>query len=109
MEIRLEAPSGRWFIFYFSDEHNHPLLDPRLTGLLRGHRFMSEVDIDHMINMKKGGISVGQNDSGVWINDSTGMRLAVDLVLEEYNNLCLVIQENAWQYRTKVEAEHEDI
>ncbi|XP_052114393.1 uncharacterized protein LOC107480313 [Arachis duranensis] len=67
------------------------------------------------------------NDSGVWvtgwmrectlqddfniqqINDSTRMRLAVDLVLEEYNDLCLVIQENAWQYRTKVEAEHEDI
>ncbi|KAL4337819.1 hypothetical protein AHAS_Ahas12G0148300 [Arachis hypogaea] len=60
MEIRLDAPSGRWFIFYFSDEHNHPLLDPRLTGLLRGHRFMSEADIGYMINMKKGGISVGQ-------------------------------------------------
>ncbi|RYR38183.1 hypothetical protein Ahy_A09g043155 [Arachis hypogaea] len=45
----------------------------------------------------------------VEINDSTRMRLAVDLVLEEYNDLCLVIQENAWQYRTKVEAEHEDI
>ncbi|RYR29308.1 hypothetical protein Ahy_B01g053677 isoform A [Arachis hypogaea] len=24
MEIRLDAPSGRWFISYFSDEHNHP-------------------------------------------------------------------------------------
>ncbi|XP_025665151.1 protein FAR1-RELATED SEQUENCE 5-like [Arachis hypogaea] len=41
-------------------ETSHPLLDPRLTGLLRGHRFMSEADIGHMINMKKGGISVGQ-------------------------------------------------
>ncbi|XP_016185571.1 protein FAR1-RELATED SEQUENCE 5-like [Arachis ipaensis] len=60
MEIRLDAPSSRWFISYFSDEHNHLLLDLRLTGLLRGHRFMSEVDIGHMINMKKGGISVGQ-------------------------------------------------
>ncbi|RYR78116.1 hypothetical protein Ahy_A01g002850 isoform B [Arachis hypogaea] len=60
MEIRLDAPSGRWFISYFSDEHNNPLLDPQLTGLLRGHRFMSEVDIGHMVNMKKGGISVGQ-------------------------------------------------
>ncbi|QHO12267.1 Ulp1 protease family, carboxy-terminal domain protein [Arachis hypogaea] len=66
------------------------------------------------------------NDSGVWVtswmrectlkddfniqvNDSTRMRLAVDLVLEEHNDLCLVIQENAWQYRTRVEAEHEDI
>ncbi|XLT67219.1 hypothetical protein HN873_023658 [Arachis hypogaea] len=43
------------------------------------------------------------------INDSTRMRLAVDLILEKYNDLCLVIQENAWQYRTKVEAEREDI
>ncbi|XP_072056372.1 protein FAR1-RELATED SEQUENCE 5-like [Arachis hypogaea] len=60
MEIRVDAPSGRWFISYFSDEHNHPLLDPRLTGLLPGHRFMSEADIGHMVNMKKGGISVGQ-------------------------------------------------
>ncbi|XP_057760908.1 protein FAR1-RELATED SEQUENCE 5-like [Arachis stenosperma] len=60
MEICLDAPSGRWFISYFSDEHNHPLLDPRLTGLLRGHRFMFEADIGHMINMKKGWISVGQ-------------------------------------------------
>ncbi|XP_016178510.1 uncharacterized protein LOC107620946 [Arachis ipaensis] len=54
MEIRLDAPGGHWFISYFSDEHNHPLLDPRLTGLLRGHRFMFEADIGHMINMKKG-------------------------------------------------------
>ncbi|KAL4344143.1 hypothetical protein AHAS_Ahas11G0148900 [Arachis hypogaea] len=54
MEIRLDAPSDRWFISYFSDEHNHPLLDPCLTGLLRGHRFMSEANIGHMINMKKG-------------------------------------------------------
>ncbi|KAL4301000.1 hypothetical protein AHAS_Ahas17G0257100 [Arachis hypogaea] len=60
MEIRLDGPSGRWFISYFFYEHSHPLLDPRLTGLLRGHRFMSEADIGHMINMKKGGISVGQ-------------------------------------------------
>ncbi|XP_020973133.1 protein FAR1-RELATED SEQUENCE 11-like [Arachis ipaensis] len=60
MEIRLDAPSDRWFISYFSDEHSHPLLDPRLTGLFRGHRFMSEADIGHMINMEKGEISVGQ-------------------------------------------------
>ncbi|RYR42240.1 hypothetical protein Ahy_A08g038710 isoform A [Arachis hypogaea] len=50
-----------------------------------------------------------QDDFNIQINDSTRMRLAMDLVLEEYNDLCLVIQENAWQYRTKVEAEHEDI
>ena len=31
-----------------------------MTRLLRGHRFMSEANIGHMINMKKGGISVGQ-------------------------------------------------
>ncbi|KAL4287284.1 hypothetical protein AHAS_Ahas19G0170800 [Arachis hypogaea] len=60
MEIRVDAPSGRWFISYFSDKHNHPLLDPRLTGLLPGHRFMFEADIGHMVNMKKGGISVRQ-------------------------------------------------
>ncbi|XP_015970673.1 protein FAR1-RELATED SEQUENCE 5-like [Arachis duranensis] len=59
MEIRLDASGGRSFS-YFSDEHNHPLLDPWLTGLCRGHRFMSETNIGHMINMKKGGINVGQ-------------------------------------------------
>ncbi|QHN78282.1 Putative protein-RELATED SEQUENCE [Arachis hypogaea] len=59
MEIHVDAPSGHWFISYFSDEHNHPLLDPWLTGLLPGHRFMSEADIGHMVNMKKGGINVG--------------------------------------------------
>ncbi|RYR29251.1 hypothetical protein Ahy_B01g053609 [Arachis hypogaea] len=37
-----------------------------------------------------------QDDFNIQINDSTRMRLAVDLVLEEYNDLCLVIQENAW-------------
>ncbi|XP_057730061.1 protein FAR1-RELATED SEQUENCE 5-like [Arachis stenosperma] len=41
-------------------ETDHPLMDPRLTGLLCGHGFMSEADIGHIINMKKGGISVGQ-------------------------------------------------
>ncbi|RYR75520.1 hypothetical protein Ahy_A01g000062 [Arachis hypogaea] len=60
IEIRLDAPNGRWFISYFFYKHNHSLLDPRLNGLLRGHRFMSEADIGHMINMKKGGISVGK-------------------------------------------------
>ncbi|RYQ95548.1 hypothetical protein Ahy_B08g090887 [Arachis hypogaea] len=82
---------------------------------------------DHIFNDNKSKNALNlRNDSGVWvtswmrecnlqddfniqINDSTRMRLAVDLVLEEYNNLCLIIQENAWQYRTKVEAEHEDI
>ncbi|RYR49483.1 hypothetical protein Ahy_A07g035989 [Arachis hypogaea] len=59
MEIRVDVPSGCWFISYFSDEHNHPLLDPRLIGLLPRHRFMFEADIGHMVNMKKGGISVG--------------------------------------------------
>ncbi|RYR13446.1 hypothetical protein Ahy_B04g070443 isoform B [Arachis hypogaea] len=56
MEIRLDAPGSCWFISYFSDGHNHLLLDPRLTGLLCGLRFMSEADIGHMINMKKGGL-----------------------------------------------------
>ncbi|RYR42241.1 hypothetical protein Ahy_A08g038711 [Arachis hypogaea] len=37
-----------------------PTPETRLTGLLPGHRFMSEADIGHMVNMKKGGISVGQ-------------------------------------------------
>ncbi|XLT73061.1 hypothetical protein HN873_029487 [Arachis hypogaea] len=50
-----------------------------------------------------------QDDFNIQINDSTQMRLAVDAVLEEYNNLCLIIQENAWKYRSSVEAEHEDI
>ncbi|RYR38620.1 hypothetical protein Ahy_A09g043711 [Arachis hypogaea] len=54
MEICLDASGGRWFISYFSYEHNHLLICPRLTGLLHGHRFMSEADIGHMINMKKG-------------------------------------------------------
>ncbi|RYR59456.1 hypothetical protein Ahy_A05g025347 [Arachis hypogaea] len=49
MEICLDAPSGCWFISYFSNEHNHPLLDPRLIGLLRGRRLMSDTDIGHMI------------------------------------------------------------
>ncbi|XLT29631.1 hypothetical protein HN873_060923 [Arachis hypogaea] len=50
-----------------------------------------------------------RDDFNIQINDFTRIRLAVDLVLEEYNNLCLVIQENAWKYRSTVEAEHEDI
>ncbi|RYR59686.1 hypothetical protein Ahy_A05g025607 [Arachis hypogaea] len=57
MEINLVVV-GLFLIF--CDEHNHPFLDPQLTGLLRGHRFMSEADIGHMINMKKSGIRVGQ-------------------------------------------------
>ncbi|RYR64376.1 hypothetical protein Ahy_A03g010491 [Arachis hypogaea] len=52
---------------------------------------------------------IRSNDSRFWINDSTRMRLAVDMVLEEYNDLCLVIQENAWKYRSTVEAEHKEM
>ncbi|XLT46715.1 hypothetical protein HN873_039319 [Arachis hypogaea] len=50
-----------------------------------------------------------QDDFNIQINDSTRMRLVVDLILEEYNDLCLIIQENAWKYRSKVEVEYEDI
>ncbi|RYR27218.1 hypothetical protein Ahy_B02g061562 [Arachis hypogaea] len=60
MDVKFVPESGRWHIFYFSDEHNHDLLDTQFSAMLPAHRKMSEADIMQMMNMLKSGISTSQ-------------------------------------------------
>ncbi|XLT58971.1 hypothetical protein HN873_051575 [Arachis hypogaea] len=122
-----------FLVAYVSLKISHVTRAIYLEAMLDDHIFDDDkskvVDCSTFWPMTPSGLPTQKNrsnDSGVWVtswmrectlkddfniqvNDSTRMRLAVDLVLEEHNDLCLVIQENAWQYRTRVEAEHEDI
>ncbi|XP_057755621.1 protein FAR1-RELATED SEQUENCE 5-like [Arachis stenosperma] len=60
MDVKFVPESGRWHIFYFSDEHNHDLLDTQFSAMLPAHRKMSEEDIMQMMNMLKSGINTSQ-------------------------------------------------
>ncbi|RYR59066.1 hypothetical protein Ahy_A05g024909 isoform D [Arachis hypogaea] len=60
MDVKFVPESGRWHTFYFSDEHNHDLLDTQFSFMLPAHRKMSEADIMQMMNILKSGISTLQ-------------------------------------------------
>ncbi|XP_015931898.1 putative protein FAR1-RELATED SEQUENCE 10 [Arachis duranensis] len=60
MDVKFVPESGRWHIFYFSDQHNHDLLDTQFSAMLPAHRKMSEADSMQMMNMLKSGISTSQ-------------------------------------------------
>ena len=59
-EAHLELASSKWYVTYFSDGHNYKHLEPRLTGMLLGHRKIMEVEIGQINNMRKAGISTSQ-------------------------------------------------
>ncbi|RYQ83686.1 hypothetical protein Ahy_B10g102469 [Arachis hypogaea] len=60
MDVKFVPETGRWHIFYFSNEYNHDLLDTQFSAMLPAHRKMSEADIMQMMNMLKSGISTSQ-------------------------------------------------
>ncbi|XP_072054363.1 protein FAR1-RELATED SEQUENCE 5-like [Arachis hypogaea] len=60
MLLSMDDESGRWHVAYFSDAHNHHVLELRFSSMLPGHRRMSEADIKQMNDMRKGGIGVSR-------------------------------------------------
>ncbi|RYR76604.1 hypothetical protein Ahy_A01g001192 [Arachis hypogaea] len=60
MLLRMDDESGRWHVAYFSDAHNHHVLELRFSSMLPGHRRMSEADIEQMNDMRKGDIGVSR-------------------------------------------------
>ncbi|RYR38844.1 hypothetical protein Ahy_A09g044089 [Arachis hypogaea] len=60
LETRTGCEARMWHIFYFSDEHNHDLLDTQFTAMLPTHRKMLEADIMQMMNLLKPEISTSQ-------------------------------------------------
>ncbi|XP_072073468.1 protein FAR1-RELATED SEQUENCE 5-like [Arachis hypogaea] len=60
MLLRMDDESGRWHVAFFSDAHNHHVLELRFSSMLPGHRRMSEADIQQMNDMRKGGIGVSR-------------------------------------------------
>ncbi|XP_025611603.1 protein FAR1-RELATED SEQUENCE 5-like [Arachis hypogaea] len=60
MYVKFVPETGRWHLFYFSNEHNHDLLDTQFSAMLPAHRKISETDIMQMMNMLKSGISTSQ-------------------------------------------------
>ncbi|XP_057747507.1 protein FAR1-RELATED SEQUENCE 5-like [Arachis stenosperma] len=60
MLLRMDDESGHWHVAYFSDAHNHHILELRFSSMLLGHRRMSKADIEQMNDMCKGGIGVSR-------------------------------------------------
>ncbi|KAL1325357.1 hypothetical protein AAHE18_13G154900 [Arachis hypogaea] len=60
MLLCMDDESGRWCVAYFSDAHNHHVLELRFSSMLPGHRRMSEADIEQMNDMRKGSIGVSR-------------------------------------------------
>ncbi|QHO60103.1 Protein FAR1-RELATED SEQUENCE [Arachis hypogaea] len=60
MRVHAHVERGRWIISYFQDEHNHDMLDDRLTFMLIGPRKMNDAAIDQMNLMLKVGIKTPQ-------------------------------------------------
>ncbi|MED6208966.1 hypothetical protein PIB30_050038 [Stylosanthes scabra] len=58
MQVRLDGQSDMYYVAFFSDEDNHPVMDLRFSAMLPHHRRMSEAGIDQMNDMRKGGILV---------------------------------------------------
>lgn len=55
-QVHIDGSSGRWFIKYLNDEHNHTMVDEKYVGMLLAHRKISEYDIMQMNEMRKVGI-----------------------------------------------------
>ncbi|RYR00278.1 hypothetical protein Ahy_B07g088387 [Arachis hypogaea] len=58
MRIKPKGDSGRWFVSFFVEEHNHELLPMKYVDYLPAHRKISDVDIAHMKSMRQVGISI---------------------------------------------------
>ncbi|KAL4396434.1 hypothetical protein AHAS_Ahas01G0091500 [Arachis hypogaea] len=58
MHVRMDDESERWYIAYFLDAHNQPVLELRFSSMPPSHWRMSEADIEQMNDMHKGGIGV---------------------------------------------------
>ncbi|RYR46698.1 hypothetical protein Ahy_A07g032477 isoform A [Arachis hypogaea] len=57
IDVKFVSETGKGHIFYFSDEHNHDLLDTQFSSMLPTHRKISKADIMQMMNMLKSRIS----------------------------------------------------
>ncbi|KAL4357155.1 hypothetical protein AHAS_Ahas09G0158400 [Arachis hypogaea] len=58
MHVCMDDESERWYVVYFSNEHNHPIFDLQFSATLPSHRKMSKADIEQMNEMHKGSIPV---------------------------------------------------
>ena len=55
--VHVHFCTGRWYVTCWNFDHDHLLLDLKLSCLLPGHRKMSASDIMQVENYRKGGIS----------------------------------------------------
>lgn len=55
-KVHIEGNSGRWYIKYLNDVHNHEMLDSKYCNMLPAHRKMGEYEKTQMNSMKMVGI-----------------------------------------------------
>ncbi|XP_057452456.1 protein FAR1-RELATED SEQUENCE 5-like [Lotus japonicus] len=54
--VHIDYYSGRWYVIYINDSHNHSLVNDKHVGLLPCHRGMDDGDIVQMNKMRNAGI-----------------------------------------------------
>lgn len=55
-KVHIDGNTGRWYIKYLNDVHNHEMIDQKLTCMLPAHRKISEYDKLQMKKMREVGI-----------------------------------------------------
>lgn len=54
--VHVDVNTGRWYIKYLYDVHNHTMVPEKYVGMLPAHRKMSDYDVLQMNDMRKVGI-----------------------------------------------------
>lgn len=71
--VHIDVNSGRWYMKFFDDEHNHSMLDDQFKGMLPAHRKMTNYDIWRMSNMRQVGIKTN-HIFGLFANEAGGFQ-----------------------------------
>jgi len=86
-QVHVETKSGRWYIKYFNDVHNHSFVDKIFTGMLPAHRKMSEYDKYQMSIMRNVGMKT-RHIYGLFAHQARGYEnvgyLRQDMYNEQY-------------------------
>ncbi|QHO02441.1 Protein FAR1-RELATED SEQUENCE [Arachis hypogaea] len=58
IKVYVDSRNGRWYVEFFSDEHNQDMLEARFRGMMRSHRAIKMGDLHQINTMRSSGLQV---------------------------------------------------
>ncbi|KAL4356698.1 hypothetical protein AHAS_Ahas09G0112700 [Arachis hypogaea] len=92
IKVHVHSRNGRWYVDFFSDEHNHDMLEARFRGMMRSHRAIKMGDLHQINTMRSSGLRVS-TIFRAFANQSGGFEMVGFQVKDIYNaieKLCVV-------------------